>query len=137
MCDHLADTCGEMARSACDDSIQSLFCKSDATTQRCINALSTIECADPAPAACGNIIDTGPAVRYCYRFIDLYCKRMAECGLATYAECEVSTGLPCDQAIGVSPSGPACTEALPDFSCSDIAEGGVPADCIGSVKLRQ
>ncbi len=137
MCDKIADTCGGMTRGDCDTSFQSLFCKSDAVMQSCMDAMSAAECTDPLPDACNNVANTEPAVRYCYRFIDLYCKRMAACDLTTYAECEGGVGLPCDQAVGVSPSGPACAEALPGLSCGDVEGGNLPSSCIGSVKFTQ
>lgn len=139
LCDWSADKCGQSARAACDDTAQSLYCKSDATMQSCIDALAFAPCSSKAPVACQGVADAAPAKIACQNFIDRYCDHLVGCDVSDRATClsASASGLDCDKAVGASPSLDACLSSLSSLKCPPAGESPVlPSTCKGVIKLQ-
>ncbi|MCC6646300.1 MAG: hypothetical protein IT374_12100 [Polyangiaceae bacterium] len=137
LCDRSADRCHSSARAECDDSAQSLFCRSDAIVQPCLDALPLAGCAD-SPAACLGIADPAPAQALCKQFIDDWCSFGERCNLESKAACvaSASSSLNCANAIGISPSFPECQAEISALACPAAGvKPALPAKCLGIVKV--
>jgi hypothetical protein len=138
MCDYIADRCQQSSRAECDDSVRSLFCKSDDVIQGCLNALQTATCT-ALPAACNNVTNNEPAIALCKQLSDAICTFRDKCGLSpTKNQCleSLAQELPCYTAVGASPSINVCLSELNSMSCPKNGSFTPPDSCKGVLKAK-
>ena len=136
LCDYESDRCGNLSRSACEDTASSLYCADDQTVRACVDALRMASCGDEL-AACASVVDREPAIYICNRLIGKVCTKRAACGLGTRESCELQMNMdtPCAQALGIGRTVDGCMLRLDQVTCGQLETWSLPADCTGVVKF--
>jgi hypothetical protein len=137
ICAFAADQCGFLDRAQCDNSYQSIHCKSDAAAQACLDQLAGAHCGSSLPACTLEAVaDPAPAIAACNTFVTEICERSVTCGTSPdQATCEAEghAQLDCDRALGVAPDFDTCVEAIRSLDCGAEA---LPDSCAGVIKLH-
>jgi hypothetical protein len=124
------------SRADCDDTYQSIQCKSEEVALACLDELLGATCSTPIPSCTlERVADPAPAFAACNTFITEICKVQVGCDATlTQTDCEaqVALDLDCASAIGVDPDFSACLDAVRGMQCS-TAE--LPEVCVGAIKL--
>lgn len=132
-CDHIADKCKKLTREACDESFQSLFCKSDSGAQACTDAVRASSCSDDTPEPCRGLADVDAAQNACATLFTSLCAAISKCTGQAQADCQTQVEAQvCAGAVGVLPSAGECAAAA-DTGCKD-GKYATPEVCKGIVK---